>query len=100
MKAAAPRWDDAARFWIGVFGINFAVGVVTGVPMEFQFRMNWAGFSRIAGGVIGQTLAMEGLFAFFLASSLLGLLACVWPLADGTPPRARLGADRPEHGGV
>jgi cytochrome d ubiquinol oxidase subunit I len=79
MKALAlgtgnPRWDDAARFWIRIFGINFAVGVVTGVPMEFQFGTNWARFSRFAGGVIGQTLAMEGLFAFFLESSFLGLL--------------------------
>ena len=67
-------WNDAARFWIRIFGINFAVGVVTGVPMEFQFGTNWAAFSRYAGGVIGQTLAMEGLFAFFLESSFLGLL--------------------------
>src|SRR6476660_446503 len=67
------RWNDAARFWIRIFGINFAVGVVTGVPMEFQFGTNWAAFSRYAGGVIGQTLAMEGLFAFFLESSFLGL---------------------------
>jgi cytochrome d ubiquinol oxidase subunit I len=68
------RWNDAARFWIRIFGINFAVGVVTGIPMEFQFGTNWAAFSRYAGGVIGQTLAMEGLFAFFLESSFLGLL--------------------------
>jgi cytochrome d ubiquinol oxidase subunit I len=68
------RWNDAARFWIRIFGINFAVGVVTGIPMEFQFGTNWAQFSRYAGGVIGQTLAMEGLFAFFLESSFLSLL--------------------------
>ena len=70
------RWNDAARFWIRIFGINFAVGVVTGIPMEFQFGTNWAKFSRYAGNVIGQTLAMEGLFAFFLESSFLSLL--VW----------------------
>ena len=69
---ATRRWDDAARFWIRIFGINFAVGVVTGIPMEFQFGTNWARFSRYAGGVIGQTLAMEGMFAFFLESSFLG----------------------------
>jgi cytochrome d ubiquinol oxidase subunit I len=74
LRTGDPRWDDAARFWIRIFGINFAVGVVTGVPMEFQFGTNWARFSRFAGGVIGQTLAMEGLFAFFLESSFLGLL--------------------------
>src|SRR5262249_3500742 len=74
LRTGDLRWDDAARFWIRIFGLNFAVGVVTGIPMEFQFGTNWARFSRYAGGVIGQTLAMEGLFAFFLESSFLGLL--------------------------
>ena len=69
-----PAWNDAARFWIRIFGINFAVGVVTGLPMEFQFGTNWAEFSRVAGRVVGHTLAMEGLFAFFLESSFLALL--------------------------
>lgn len=68
------QWDAAARFWILIFGITFAVGVVTGIPMEFQFGTNWAAFSRYAGSVIGNTLAMEGLFAFFLESSFLSLL--------------------------
>jgi cytochrome d ubiquinol oxidase subunit I len=74
LRTGDSRWDDAARFWIRIFGVNFAVGVVTGIPMEFQFGTNWAAFSKYAGGVIGQTLAMEGLFAFFLESSFLGLL--------------------------
>jgi cytochrome bd ubiquinol oxidase subunit I len=63
----------AARFWAKIFGINFVVGVVTGIPMEFQFGTNWSHFSRFAGGVIGQTLGMEGMFAFFLESAFLGL---------------------------
>ena len=62
-------WNDTARFWIRVFGLSFAMGVVTGIPMEFQFGTNWAAFSARTGGVIGQTLAMEGIFAFFLESS-------------------------------
>lgn len=74
LRTGDRRWDGAARFWIRIFGINFAVGVVTGIPMEFQFGTNWANFSRYAGGVVGHTLAMEGLFAFFLESSFLGLL--------------------------
>ena len=49
------------------------MGVVTGIPMEFQFGTNWAPFSKAAGGVIGQTLAMEGVFSFFLESTFLGL---------------------------
>ncbi len=67
------RFNKAARFWARIFALNFAVGVVTGIPMEFQFGTNWARFSTFAGGVIGQTLAMEGVFAFFLESSFLGL---------------------------
>jgi cytochrome bd ubiquinol oxidase subunit I len=78
LKTIAIRKNDdsynrAARFWAGIFGINFALGVITGIPMEFQFGTNWAHFSRYAGGVIGQTLAMEGVFAFFLESTFLGL---------------------------
>jgi cytochrome d ubiquinol oxidase subunit I len=78
MKAFALRtkrahWDDLARFWGKVFALNFGVGVVTGIPMEFQFGTNWARFSSAAGGVVGLTLAMEGLFAFFAESAFLGL---------------------------
>ena len=74
LRRGGEGWNDAAAFWIRIFGINFALGVVTGLPMEFQFGANWARFSRFAGNVIGHTLAMEGLFAFFLESSFLSLL--------------------------
>src|SRR5712664_4090147 len=73
LRTGDEKYNDAARFWAKIFGLNFAVGVVTGLPMEFQFGTNWARFSTMAGGVIGQTLAMEGMFAFFLESSFLGL---------------------------
>lgn len=78
MKTLALRkndeiWDSAARFSGKIFAISFLMGVVTGIPMEFQFGTNWAAFSKAAGGVIGQTLAMEGTFAFFLESSFIGL---------------------------
>lgn len=76
LRTGEAVYNDAARFWIRVFGINFAVGVVTGIPLEFQFGTNWARFSQHSGGVIGQTLGMEGMFAFFLESSFLGLL--IW----------------------
>jgi len=56
LRPDGKRWNDAARFWIRIFGINFAVGVGTGISMEFQFGTNWARFSRYAGSVIGQTL--------------------------------------------
>jgi cytochrome d ubiquinol oxidase subunit I len=68
------HYDEAAHFWTKIFALSFAFGVVTGIPLEFQFGMNWARFSTFAGGVIGQTLAMEGVFAFFLESTFLGVL--------------------------
>src|ERR1700688_2907012 len=74
LRSNDEHYNRAARFWGRIFGINFAVGVVTGIPLEFQFGTNWAAFSRAAGGVIGQTLAMEGVFSFFLESTFLGLL--------------------------
>ena len=66
-------YNRAARFWARIFGISFLMGVVTGIPMEFQFGTNWSHFSRVTGGVIGQPLVMEGVFAFFLESAFLGL---------------------------
>ena len=76
LRTGDEEYNKAVRFWAKIFGLNFAVGVVTGIPMEFQFGTNWAGFSRFAGGVIGQTLAMEGMFAFFLESAFVGAL--IW----------------------
>lgn len=67
------RYNKAARFWAKIFAINFLFGVITGIPMEFQFGTNWARFSHYSGGVIATALAMEGVFAFFLESSFLGL---------------------------
>jgi cytochrome d ubiquinol oxidase subunit I len=67
------QYGIAARFWARIFAITFATGVVTGIPMEFQFGTNWARFSHYAGGVVGQTLFMEGVFAFFAESSFLGV---------------------------
>lgn len=76
LRTGDEKFNRAARFWAKIFGLNFAVGVVTGIPMEFQFGTNWAGFSRYAGGIVGQTLAMEGMFAFFLESAFIGAL--IW----------------------
>ena len=76
LRTGDEEYNKAVRFWAKIFGLNFAVGVVTGIPMEFQFGTNWASFTRFAGGVIGQTLAMEGMFAFFLESAFVGAL--IW----------------------
>jgi cytochrome d ubiquinol oxidase subunit I len=73
LRTGSDKWDRAARFWGRIFAINFVFGVVTGIPMEFEFGTNWARFSRVSGGVIGQPLAMEGVFSFFLESAFLGL---------------------------
>ncbi len=72
-KTGQVRYDVASRFWAKIFAINFLLGVVTGIPMEFQFGTNWSEFSRRTGGVIGMPLAMEGIFSFFLESAFLGL---------------------------
>jgi cytochrome d ubiquinol oxidase subunit I len=73
LKSGDERYNEAARFWARIFGINFTLGVVTGIPMEFQFGTNWSAFARATGGVIGQPLVMEGVFSFFLESAFLGL---------------------------
>lgn len=73
LRTGNDLYNQSARFWAKIFGINFIMGVVTGIPMEFQFGTNWSHFARLTGGVIGQPLVMEGVFAFFLESAFLGL---------------------------
>jgi cytochrome d ubiquinol oxidase subunit I len=73
LRSGNTAYGAAARFWARIFAITFAAGVVTGIPMEFQFGTNWSRFSRYAGPVVGQTLFMEGVFAFFAESSFLGV---------------------------
>ncbi len=73
LRRGSGEHGEAARFWARIFAITFAAGVVTGIPMEFQFGTNWARFSELAGPVVGQTLFMEGVFAFFAESTFLGI---------------------------
>ena len=73
LRAGGDRYNEVARFWTRIFAVNFAMGVVTGIPLEFQFGTNWARFARYAGELVGQTLALEGMFAFILESAFLGL---------------------------
>lgn len=73
LRRKDESYNQAARFWARIFAVNFLIGVVTGIPMEFQFGTNWSQFARATGGVIGQPLAMEGVFSFFLESAFLGL---------------------------
>ena len=66
-------WKDMTRFWGKLFGINFALGVTTGITLEFQFGTNWAYYSHYVGDIFGAPLAIEGLMAFFLESTMIGL---------------------------
>ena len=71
-------WKDAVKFWGKLFGINFAMGVATGITMEFQFGTNWAYYSHYVGDIFGTPLAIEGLMAFFLESTMVGLFFFGW----------------------
>jgi len=73
LRSQVEKYNDAAKFFMKIFAVNFTMGVITGIPMEFQFGTNWAKFSELTGSIIGQTLAMEGMFSFFLESSFLVL---------------------------
>jgi cytochrome d ubiquinol oxidase subunit I len=73
-----PLYHDMARFWTRVFGLIFAIGVATGIPMEFQFGTNWARYARFVGDIFGSPLAIEGIYAFFLESGFLALLLFGW----------------------
>lgn len=71
-------WQDMTRFWGKLFGINFVLGVTTGITMEFQFGTNWAYYSHYVGDIFGAPLAIEGLMAFFLESTMVGLFFFGW----------------------
>jgi cytochrome d ubiquinol oxidase subunit I len=97
VRTGETRYLRATKFWGKLFLINFAMGVVTGLVQEFQFGMNWSAYSRFVGDIFGAPLAIEGLLAFFLESTFLGLwifgwnrlsrrvhLATIWLVALGT----------------
>ena len=73
-----PVWREATRFWGKLFGINFVLGVATGLTMEFQFGTNWSYYSHVVGDVFGAPLAIEGLMAFFLEATFVGLMFFGW----------------------
>src|SRR5213592_5266560 len=71
-------YETAARFWTSLYAVSFAVGVATGIVMEFEFGTNWAAYSRYVGDIFGSALAAEGVFAFFLESGFLAVLLFGW----------------------
>lgn len=84
LKTKNPLWRQVARFWTKIFALTFAIGVATGLVMEFEFGTNWATYSRFVGDVFGSALAAEGIFAFFLESGFLAVLLFGW---DRVGPR-------------
>jgi len=84
LRSGDPLYHAAARFWTRIFALNFAIGVATGIVMEFEFGTNWGAYSRFVGDVFGSALAAEGIFAFFLESGFLAVLVFGW---DRVGPR-------------
>jgi len=78
LRTRKPVYHQMARFWTKVFALTFAIGVATGIVMEFEFGTNWATYSRFVGDVFGSALAAEGIFAFFLESGFLAVLLFGW----------------------
>lgn len=84
LKTKNPVYERITKFWVKIFALIFALGVATGIVMEFQFGTNWSAYSRFVGDVFGSALAAEGIFAFFLESGFLALLVFGW---DKVSPR-------------
>ncbi|MCL4693535.1 MAG: cytochrome ubiquinol oxidase subunit I, partial [Candidatus Hydrogenedentes bacterium] len=78
LRTRDPEDEAVAKFWTGIFAVIFAMGVATGIVMEFEFGTNWATYSRFVGDVFGSALAAEGIFAFFLESGFLAVLVFGW----------------------
>jgi len=78
LKTKNPVWQQMTKFWVKIFALTFALGVATGIVMEFEFGTNWATYSRYVGDVFGSALAAEGIFAFFLESGFLAILVFGW----------------------
>ena len=78
LKTKDKFFENMTKFWVKVFALTFAIGVATGIVMEFEFGTNWATYSRFVGDVFGSALAAEGIFAFFLESGFLAVLVFGW----------------------
>lgn len=78
VKTGSAEWKNITKFWLKLFGINFAIGVATGIIMEFEFGTNWANYSWFVGDIFGAPLAIEGLLAFFLESTFFAVMFFGW----------------------
>lgn len=78
LKTKSPIWEKMVKFWVRVFALTFALGVATGIPLQFSLGANWARYSRFVGDVFGNLLGAEGLFAFLIEAGFLGILLFGW----------------------
>ena len=78
VKTNNPQWRKITRFWLTLFAINFAIGVATGIIMEFEFGTNWANYSWFVGDIFGAPLAVEGIMAFFLEATFFAVMFFGW----------------------
>ena len=77
-RTGKPFWKEAARFWQRLFGVNFAMGVATGIILEFEFGTNWSNYSWMVGDIFGAPLAIEGIVAFFMESTFVAVMFFGW----------------------
>ena len=96
-------WKRTTRFWMRLFGVNFAIGVATGLILEFEFGTNWSNYSHFVGDIFGAPLAIEGIMAFFLESTFIAVMYFGWgrSAADSTsrPRGSRPSAPTSRRGG-
>ncbi len=78
VKTGSEEWKRMTRFWMTLFGINFAIGVATGIILEFEFGTNWSNYSWFVGDIFGAPLAIEGILAFFLESTFVAVMFFGW----------------------
>ncbi|MCX6235911.1 MAG: cytochrome ubiquinol oxidase subunit I [Bacteroidetes bacterium] len=87
IKTGNPEWKKITKFWMTLFGINFAIGIATGIILEFEFGTNWSNYSWFVGDIFGAPLAIEGILAFFLESTFIAVMFFGW---DKIKPKAHL----------
>ncbi|NCD14201.1 MAG: cytochrome ubiquinol oxidase subunit I, partial [Bacteroidia bacterium] len=78
VKTGDEKWKIATKFWQKIFGINFAIGIATGIILEFQFGTNWSNYSWFVGDIFGAPLAIEGIFAFFMEATFVSIMFFGW----------------------
>lgn len=78
VRTGKEEWKNASKFWMKIFGINFAIGVATGIILEFQFGTNWSNYSWFVGDIFGAPLAIEGIIAFFLEATFISIMFFGW----------------------